>query len=333
MIWANEVHEDEVDDCLSYLLFIIHGDLFLSKPTLHPAAIHFELLGAVDEQSSIYTKVFYFKDCRKWCRGSVGISISISSLGLWLFELCRERLTGPDVSELFLLEKVHPGSVTADVEVLLQVAALLEPHLGEITSSIVAEANLAAWLQEAVGILDRPPPLARVQGGEDEDHDDDVDRALPQAGREVLAGGVPHVSLHVVGIVRLVGAHDFNGLFRKVTGMDLELGVLILRQDGEGGVARAGAHLQQRHGAGVFLRDLTEDRELLLEPLAVLEEVGRVVLVEEVPPFGRIRIEPVFARKNVSEVAPHEDSMIQKIICMWLKSDGSERLKQAVVIT
>jgi hypothetical protein len=45
------------------------------------------------------------------------------------------------------------------------------------------------------------------------------------------------------------------------------------------------------------LCDLTEYREFLLKPLAVLEEVGRVVLVEKVPPFGWIRIEPVFATK------------------------------------
>ena len=75
--------------------------------------------------------------------------------------------------------------------------------------------------------------------------------------------------------------------------MDLQLRVLVEGQDGKRSVARTSTNFKNRYGAGIFLSDLVQYRKFLLQPLAVLEEIGSVVLVKEVPPLGRIRIEPV----------------------------------------
>jgi len=75
--------------------------------------------------------------------------------------------------------------------------------------------------------------------------------------------------------------------------MQLQLGILVFGQDGERRVASTCADFKERVGPGTFLRDLVQDGEFLLQPLAVLEEVGRVILVKEVPPFRGICIEAV----------------------------------------
>ena len=75
--------------------------------------------------------------------------------------------------------------------------------------------------------------------------------------------------------------------------MQLQLGILVFGQDGERRVASTCADFKERVGPGTFLRDLVQDGEFLLQPLAVLEKVGCVVLVKEVPPFRGICIETV----------------------------------------
>lgn len=75
--------------------------------------------------------------------------------------------------------------------------------------------------------------------------------------------------------------------------MQLQLGVLVLGQNGEGRVARAGSYFEEGAGTVSLGGDLVQDGELLLKPLAILEEVGGVVLVELVPPLCRVRVEPI----------------------------------------
>lgn len=75
--------------------------------------------------------------------------------------------------------------------------------------------------------------------------------------------------------------------------MDFKVWIFIVLQNREGGIACSSANLQddtrRRRGFG----NLAEDWELLLQPFAVFEEVGRVVLVEVVPPFYGVGVETV----------------------------------------
>lgn len=76
--------------------------------------------------------------------------------------------------------------------------------------------------------------------------------------------------------------------------MNLQLGILVLCQDGEGCVACTSSYLKERDGASVLFGYLVQDRKFLLQPLSVFEEVGSVVLVEQVPPLGRVRVESIY---------------------------------------
>lgn len=75
--------------------------------------------------------------------------------------------------------------------------------------------------------------------------------------------------------------------------MQLQLGVLVLGQDGERRVASTRPDFKEGVGSGTFLRDLVQDGELLLQPLAVLEKVRGIIAIKEVPPFRGICIEAV----------------------------------------
>jgi hypothetical protein len=83
-------------------------------------------------------------------------------------------------------------------------------------------------------------------------------------------------------------AHDLDRLLGEITGVELQLRILVLSQNRKRRVARTSSYFKDGDGPGVLPSDLIQNRELLLEPFPVLEEVGRVVLVELVPPFGRI---------------------------------------------
>lgn len=249
--------------------------LFLHKSTLEPAPVHLQLLGSVHQHAPVNAKIMYVEE---WLLGAVHALILVS-----LMVLAR-----PDGTKLIFVEEVHTGAITAHIEVLLEVPPLAETHLGQVPSSIIAEAYLATRLEHLVHVLDRLPPLLRRQRGEDEDEQRHVDGRLAQAGRQLVGRNVPHVGLHVRRVVALVAAHNVDGLLGKVTGMQPEARILVLRQDGEGRVARARAYLEERDGAGVRMGYLCQDGELLLQPLAVFEEVGCVVLVEQVPPLGGV---------------------------------------------
>lgn len=212
-------------------------------------------------------------------------------------------LASPDGCQLILVEEVHTSAIAADVEVLLKVSSLAEPDLGKITSSIITEADLAARLEDPVDVLYSLLPLQRRKCREDKDEERHVYRPFSQVGRQLIRRDIPHVGLHVVGVVTFMGAHDFDGLLGEVAGMDLESRVLVLCQDGEGCVARASSYLKERDGASILFGYLVQDGELLLQPLAVLEEVGSVVLIEQVPPLGRVRIESICLPRSALRLA------------------------------
>ena len=81
--------------------------------------------------------------------------------------------------------------------------------------------------------------------------------------------------------------------------MDFESGVLVVLEDWERGVPRSGTDFEECGGRGVGGGDAREDGKFLLQPLAVLEEVGGVVLVEVVPPLRRVGIESGFFGSSV----------------------------------
>lgn len=95
-------------------------------------------------------------------------------------------------------------------------------------------------------------------------------------------------------VVGFVTAHDINGSLREIAGVDLQQRVLVVCQDREGSVACTSADFEECLRAGIFLGDFCQDGKFLLQPLAVLEEVGGVVLVELVPPLRRVRVESFY---------------------------------------
>ena len=93
-------------------------------------------------------------------------------------------------------------------------------------------------------------------------------------------------------------ADQLDRLLGEITRVDHQPRVLVPRQQRERRVARAGADLQDdvpaaavrvgALGGGAGARALAQDGELLPQPLAVFEEVARVVRVELVPPLVRV---------------------------------------------
>ena len=75
--------------------------------------------------------------------------------------------------------------------------------------------------------------------------------------------------------------------------MDFKVWIFIGLQNREGRIACSSANLQDGTRRRRGLRDFAENREFLLQPLAVFEEVGRIVFVEVVPPFCGVGIETV----------------------------------------
>ena len=73
--------------------------LLLSETPLHPATIHLQLFGSVDQQSSIDAQVDNLK-------ASTAPAIILGPL------------SSPDLDQLVFLEKVNPGTIATDVEIL-----------------------------------------------------------------------------------------------------------------------------------------------------------------------------------------------------------------------
>ena len=76
--------------------------------------------------------------------------------------------------------------------------------------------------------------------------------------------------------------------------MQLQLRVLVIGQDGKRRVAGTGTNFQHRNWTGIFCSNLVKYGKLLLQPFAVLEEVGCVVFIKQVPPLSRVRIESTY---------------------------------------
>ena len=88
-------------------------------------------------------------------------------------------------------------------------------------------------------------------------------------------------------------ANQLDGAGREVARVQAQRGVLVQREDRERGVACAGADFEDEGGRGGWGCEGGQDGEFLREPFAVFEEVGAVVGVEEVPPFGGVGVEAV----------------------------------------
>lgn len=261
--------------------------LLLNESTLEPASVHLQLLGPVDQHTSIDTKLLNAKE------GLLFRLFSLETLRLLLLLLMVVVLARPNRRQLVLVEKVHTRAITTNVKVFFQVSSLAEPDLGKVPSSIITEADLTTRLEDLVDILHCFLPLQRRQCRKNKDEQRDIDRPFPQIGRQLVRRDVPHVGLHVLGVVLFMRTHHLHGLFGEIAGMNLELGVLVLCQNRKSCVARASAYLKERDGASVLSGYLVQDGEFLLQPFTILEEVGCVVLVEQIPPLGRIRVESI----------------------------------------
>ena len=67
--------------------------------------------------------------------------------------------------------------------------------------------------------------------------------------------------------------------------------ILIIRHQWKRRVPRPRPNLQHNLLSRISPRHLREHRKLLSQPFAVLEEIRRVILVKQVPPFGRVCVE------------------------------------------
>lgn len=258
--------------------------LFLYESTLEPASVHLQLLSPIDQHASVDTKLLDAEE---------GLLFRRFSLGSLFTLLMMVVLASPDRRQLILVEKVHTRAITTDVKVLFEVSSLAEPDLGKVPSSIITEADLAARLEDLVDILHSLLPLQRRQCRKDKDKQRDIDRPFSQIGRQLVRRDIPHVGLHVLGVILFMRTHHLDSLLGEIAGMNLEVRILVLRQNRKGCVARASAYLKERDGASVLSGYLVQDGELLLQPFTVFEEVGCVVLVEQVPPLGRVRVESI----------------------------------------
>ncbi len=78
---------------------------------------------------------------------------------------------------LGLFEKVRSRAVAPHVEVVLDAAAALEAHLRQVAVGVVAKENRPSpGLQVGRDLRHYSPVVGRVDGGENEDHRDDVER-------------------------------------------------------------------------------------------------------------------------------------------------------------
>ena len=100
----------------------------------------------------------------------------------------------------------------------------------------------------------------------------------------------------MLGVVGWVCADEIDGLGGEVRGVDVEVGILICGYDRKRGIACAGADLKHHCGAMRRGSEGAQDRKFLLQPLAVFEEVGCVICVEFVPPFGGVGVEALFVK-------------------------------------
>lgn len=163
----------------------------------------------------------------------------------WTFFVLRRlgsSLATPDSSQLVLLKEVDSCAVATDVEVLLHVSALLEPDLGQVSSSVVSEENLAAGFQQPVDVAHSLFPLLGREGREDENHQNHVDRAFRKVGWQLITCSIPDIGLHVFGVILVTAAHHLDSLLGEIAGMDLEIWIFIVCENGKSSITSAGTY-------------------------------------------------------------------------------------------
>ena len=199
-----------------------------------------------------------------------------------------------------LVEEVYSCPVTADVEVVCQIPTLLEPHLRQIPPSIVPEQNLATWFQDPVDIAKGLVPLLRIEGRKNKDEHHNIDRTLRQPRRQritllsPLRSNIPYIRRHILGLIMLTLPHNLHSRLGKITRMDPQPIIPINHQQRKRRIPRPSPNLQHDLPPSIRLRHLGQHRKLLPQPLPILEEVGRVVLIEQIPPFRGVRVEAPF---------------------------------------
>lgn len=90
-----------------------------------------------------------------------------------------------------------------------------------------------------------------------------------------------------------MGAHDLDGPLGEIACVQFKVGVLVPGENRKRRVPCACSYFEQSHGSSILLCDLVQNGEFLLQPFPVLEKVGSIVLVEEIPPFRRVRVEAI----------------------------------------
>lgn len=225
--------------------------LSLNESALEPASVHLQLLSPVHQHASIDAQLLNAKE---------GRILRLFSLGSFRLVV----LASPNGRQLILVEEINTRAITTNVKVLFQVSSLAEPDLGEIASSIITEADLTTRFEDLVDILHSLLPLQRREGREDEDEQRDIDRPFSKVRRQLVRRDIPHVGLHVLGVVALMRTHDLHGLLGEVAGMDLQFRVLVLCQDGKSCVACASAYFKERDGASILCGYLVQDGKFLL---------------------------------------------------------------------
>ena len=233
----------------------------------------------------------------------------------------------PYPSQFLLIKEIHPRTVPADVEVLLQVPSFAKTHLNEVAPGVIAQQHFSAGTEQAVHVPHGLSPLCRGQRREDEDQENDIGGSCSKAWWEggiavgtvdtdagialwgisfAAASGsdIPDVRSHDTFIVAGIRTHELNGLLREIQGVQSQTGTLIVGDDRKGRVPSSGAELDDCRGGSIRLCNGTEDGKFLLQPFTVLEEIGRVVFVEEIPPLGWITVESSWAQSGLA--AAHE---------------------------
>lgn len=113
--------------------------------------------------------------------------------------------------------------------------------------------------------------------------------------------------------------------------MYLQLRVSIVGKNRKGCVSSARPYFEKRLRPSVFLGNLGQNGKLLLKPFSIFEKVGRIVLIELIPPFRRVAVESAFTTVSAYaaciEPRQRDNGCLQSCERRFqVQSDGSERL-------
>ncbi|KAG9526925.1 methyltransferase, partial [Aureobasidium melanogenum] len=215
-------------------------------------------------------------------------------------ETVRWKLTRPDICKLVSFEEVNTSTITTNVEVLLEVAALLESDLSQVTTAIITEENHTTGLEDIPNVLHSLCPLSRGQSREDEDHDNHVDTASFQTRRQGIftsSCGIPDVCLQGgLVLVCFLCANNLNSLLGIIASVDLQERVLVQVENWVCRVSCTCTNFKHCRSTVIFFGNFSQDWELLGQPFAILEEVCIVVAVKLVPPLLGVLVEALLVK-------------------------------------